>query len=111
MKNPHLLIIVLSLIILNACGKEKFIEEQIFNSIPVTGNLTGIVVDESQQPIKDAVIEMKEFTTTTDENGVFKFVDAVALTPVLSKAILTASAISFALAFATTSIVLDPNNP
>jgi len=76
MKNHYLVLLLLSLFIFNACGPEEFMEGPGSNPVFTTGNLTGLVTDESHQPISDAVITLEGLTTSTDENGVFRFVDA-----------------------------------
>jgi len=42
----------------------------------VIGDLTGLVVDENQVAISDALVELDGVTTLTDENGVFNFENA-----------------------------------
>ena len=41
--------------------------------IPVTGSLAGRVYDEDNQPIVDALVTIKNQSTTTDERGLFVF--------------------------------------
>lgn len=73
------------LLLLNACRSDEFSETPDSNTIPsdipisITGNLDGLIVDEDQQPVVAALIEFGDLTTTTDENGVFSFDEAVAL--------------------------------
>lgn len=41
-----------------------------------TGHLNGLVVDENQNPVNSAIIELSGKTTQSDENGFFRFSDA-----------------------------------
>ena len=84
MKNfPQLALVVLILMAtLYACQTDDFPEVEdenpvIVDEIPtiVESNLIGVVLDEENQPIVDAEILVSGEMTTTDENGVFRFID------------------------------------
>ena len=75
----------IAVLLLNACRSDEFSQTPdsniISSDIPVsiTGNLDGLIVDENQQPVVGALVEFGLLTTITDENGVFSFDEAVAL--------------------------------
>ena len=75
----------IAIVLFNACRSDEFSETPgsniISSEIPVsvTGNLDGLIVDENQQPVVGALIEFGALTTSTDENGVFSFEEAIAL--------------------------------
>ena len=77
MKVIKLLSFLLAIVLLDACRSDEFTEEPGTNLIPmdlpvsITGNLTGLVVDENQEALSDATVELDGSITTTDENGVF----------------------------------------
>ena len=77
--------ILIAVVTLNACRSDEFSEVPGTNTIPtdipvsITGNLDGLIVDENQQAIKGALVEFGGLSTITDENGVFSFDNAVAL--------------------------------
>jgi len=87
MKFLRLFLFLTILLLFNACESDDLIEgtstdpnpNPTENPIAVTGNLTGLVVDETQQPIAGAFVELGEITTSTDENGIFSFDNVVAL--------------------------------
>jgi len=85
MKVQNLFLFVLAILLFNSCRSDEFSEELGSNPLPmdiptsVTGDLTGLVVDENQSAIAGAQVELAGETTFTDENGVFNFENAVAL--------------------------------
>lgn len=59
-------------IIITGCGKdEKFINDS--NETFYTSSIFGTVLDENNQPVKDASIIFSDYTTKTDKNGVYRF--------------------------------------
>lgn len=82
MKVQNLLYLFLNILLFNSCRSDEFSEELGSNPLPmdiptsVIGDLTGLVVDENQVAISDALVELDGVTTLTDENGVFNFENA-----------------------------------
>ncbi len=85
MKGFKLLIFLIAIQLFSACRSDEFSEtpgsDLISMDIPtsVTGNLNGLIVDENQQAISDAIVELNGITTISDENGVFSLDNAIAL--------------------------------
>lgn len=89
---------VLFLVILFSCKKDMNDQavnpvDKAFNipaSNPVTGRITGIVVDEHNTPVQDATVQLGGLTATTDVKGYFYFqnaqLDKYVTTVIISKA-------------------------
>lgn len=72
---PALAFLLVLVSVLVSCRKDKFSDDEII--IPPTPvvlvqtGVTGIVYDESNNPLKDATVWLGSASTTTDENGYF----------------------------------------
>ena len=86
MKNYRIFIFIFVLVLLNACRTDEFEENPESNPIPmetttsVEGNLNGIVIDANLRGIEGAEVYFDGKTVTTDEYGIFRITDALALT-------------------------------
>ncbi len=68
---------LLTLLVFSSCRKDKITEDDdIIEPDPavlVNGSLSGLVTDDSDMPLEDALVSMGTETTLTDENGHFSF--------------------------------------
>jgi len=72
------IIAILSLLVLFSCRKDGLVSDSIVVEddpiILVRNTLRGKVVAENGDPIQNAIVKIQSFSTRTDENGDFKFI-------------------------------------
>lgn len=77
LSNSLHLFFILSLLILSSCEKDKPIDSpERPTEIPevfIRASINGTVVDESENPLKNIIVQTGINTSLTDENGVFTF--------------------------------------
>jgi len=61
--------------LLTACGPDKdiFIPDPIFSQGIITSSISGYVIDENNQSVEGASVNLNQFSRTTDANGYFNF--------------------------------------
>lgn len=85
MKLTKLLILLFAVLLFDSCRKDEFYQDLSTNPIasePTTTteeDLYGLVVDENQNAIAGALVDLNGVTATTDENGIFKLNNAMTL--------------------------------